>query len=56
MAKKSISNLSDEDFKSKKILVRCDLNVPLDGKVRLDYFLIFYLHEEIFFDDEEEYV
>jgi phosphoglycerate kinase len=31
-AKKSIEDLSDEDLKGKKVLVRCDVNVPLDGK------------------------
>jgi len=31
-AKKSISDLSDEELKGKKVLVRCDVNVPLDGK------------------------
>ena len=31
-AKKSIEDLSEADLKGKKVLVRCDLNVPLDGK------------------------
>jgi len=31
-AKKSISDLSDAELKGKKVLVRCDVNVPLDGK------------------------
>jgi len=31
-AKKSISDLKDEELKGKKVLVRCDVNVPLDGK------------------------
>jgi phosphoglycerate kinase len=31
-AKKSIEDLSDADLKGKKVLVRCDVNVPLDGK------------------------
>ena len=30
-AKKSIEDIGD-DFKGKKVLVRCDVNVPLDGK------------------------
>jgi len=30
-AKKSISDLSDAELKGKKVLVRCDVNVPLDG-------------------------
>jgi len=30
-AKKSISDLSDDELKGKKVLVRCDVNVPLDG-------------------------
>lgn len=32
MAKKTIEDLSDDQLKGKKVLVRCDLNVPLDGK------------------------
>merc|ERR1719424_1513184 len=32
MAKKSVADLSPAELKGKKILVRCDLNVPLDGK------------------------
>jgi phosphoglycerate kinase len=35
-AKKSIEDLSDEDLKGKKVLVRCDVNVPLDGKTITD--------------------
>ncbi|MGK3745345.1 MAG: phosphoglycerate kinase [Bacillariaceae sp.] len=31
-AKKSIEDLSDDEIKGKKVLVRCDLNVPLDGR------------------------
>ena len=31
-AKKSIEDLKDEELKGKKVLVRCDVNVPLDGK------------------------
>jgi phosphoglycerate kinase len=31
-AKKSIEDIPDEELKGKKILLRCDLNVPLDGK------------------------
>jgi len=31
-AKKSIEDLADEELKGKKVLVRCDVNVPLDGK------------------------
>jgi len=34
--KKSITDLADSDVKGKKILVRCDLNVPLDGKTITD--------------------
>jgi len=30
-AKKSIADLSDDELKGKKVLVRCDVNVPLDG-------------------------
>lgn len=30
--KLSVGDLKDEDLKGKKVLVRCDLNVPLDGK------------------------
>jgi len=35
-AKKSIEDLSDDDLKGKKVLVRCDVNVPLDGKTITD--------------------
>merc|ERR1719270_2653206 len=31
-AKKSVADLSDDELKGKKVLVRCDVNVPLDGK------------------------
>lgn len=31
-AKKSIEDLTEEELKGKKVLVRCDVNVPLDGK------------------------
>jgi phosphoglycerate kinase len=31
-AKKSIEDLTEKDLKGKKVLVRCDVNVPLDGK------------------------
>ncbi|KAL7483333.1 hypothetical protein ACHAW6_008986 [Cyclotella cf. meneghiniana] len=34
--KKSITDLSTADLKGKKVLVRCDLNVPLDGKTITD--------------------
>lgn len=36
MAKKSVSDLDAADLKGKKVLVRCDLNVPLDGKTITD--------------------
>jgi len=35
-AKKSIEDLSDAELKGKNVLVRCDLNVPLDGKTITD--------------------
>jgi phosphoglycerate kinase len=35
-AKKSIEDLTDEELKGKKVLVRCDVNVPLDGKTITD--------------------
>lgn len=35
-AKKSIEDLSDDDLKGKKVLIRCDVNVPLDGKTITD--------------------
>jgi phosphoglycerate kinase len=31
-AKKSIEDLDDAELKGKKVLIRCDVNVPLDGK------------------------
>ena len=31
-AKKSIGDLKKADLEGKKVLIRCDLNVPLDGK------------------------
>jgi len=31
-AKKSIEDLADDELKGKKVLIRCDVNVPLDGK------------------------
>eukprot|EP00957_Ditylum_brightwellii_P161931 12329188-Ditylum_brightwellii.AAC.1 len=34
--KKSISDLSEDELKGKKVLVRCDVNVPLDGKTITD--------------------
>jgi len=36
MAKKSVADLTDAELKGKKVLVRCDLNVPLDGKTITD--------------------
>merc|ERR1740138_409559 len=36
MAKKSVADLSPAELKGKKVLVRCDLNVPLDGKTITD--------------------
>jgi len=36
MAKKSVADLSPAELKGKKVLVRCDLNVPLDGKTISD--------------------
>jgi len=35
-AKKSVGDLTEEDLKGKAVLVRCDLNVPLDGKTITD--------------------
>ncbi len=35
-AKKSIEDLTEADLKGKKVLVRCDVNVPLDGKTITD--------------------
>lgn len=32
MVKKSVEDLTEADLKGKKVLIRCDLNVPLDGK------------------------
>lgn len=34
--KKSVKNLSSADLAGKRVLVRCDLNVPLDGKTITD--------------------
>merc|ERR1719453_2981434 len=31
-SKKSVKDLGEADLKGKKVLIRCDLNVPLDGK------------------------
>jgi len=36
MAKKSVGDLSKGDLEGKTVLVRCDLNVPLDGKTITD--------------------
>merc|ERR1711871_1056935 len=36
MAKKSVGDLSDADLKGKKVLVRCDLNVPLKEGIITD--------------------
>merc|ERR1719310_363266 len=36
MAKKSVADLSPAELKGKKVLIRCDLNVPLDGKTITD--------------------
>ena len=36
MAKKSVGDLTDAELKGKRVLVRCDLNVPLDGKTITD--------------------
>jgi phosphoglycerate kinase len=36
MAKKSVGDMKDADLKGKRVLVRCDLNVPLDGKTITD--------------------
>ncbi|CAN0077593.1 unnamed protein product [Ectocarpus fasciculatus] len=35
-AKKSVGDLTSEDLKGKRVLVRCDLNVPLDGSTITD--------------------
>jgi len=35
-AKKSIEDLADDELKGKRVLVRCDVNVPLDGKTITD--------------------
>jgi len=35
-AKKSVAELSKTELEGKKVLVRCDLNVPLDGKTITD--------------------
>eukprot|EP00551_Chaetoceros_affinis_P019587 CAMPEP_0203742780 /NCGR_PEP_ID=MMETSP0092-20131115/59090_1 /ASSEMBLY_ACC=CAM_ASM_001090 /TAXON_ID=426623 /ORGANISM="Chaetoceros affinis, Strain CCMP159" /LENGTH=446 /DNA_ID=CAMNT_0050630045 /DNA_START=33 /DNA_END=1373 /DNA_ORIENTATION=+ len=34
--KKSVKDLADDELKGKKVLIRCDLNVPLDGKTITD--------------------
>lgn len=34
--KKSVKDLSESDIKGKRVLVRCDLNVPLNGKTITD--------------------
>ena len=36
VAKKSVGDLSKADLEGKRVLVRCDLNVPLDGKTITD--------------------
>jgi len=36
MAKKSVEDLSDADLKGKRVLIRCDLNVPLKEKTITD--------------------
>merc|ERR1719284_722132 len=36
MAKKSVGDLTKADLEGKVVLVRCDLNVPLDGKTITD--------------------
>merc|ERR1719267_454635 len=36
MAKKSVSDLTEADLKGKAVLIRCDLDVPLDGKTITD--------------------
>jgi len=36
VAKKSVADMSEADLKGKKVLIRCDLNVPLDGKTITD--------------------
>jgi len=35
-AKKSVEDLGEAELKGKKVLIRCDLNVPLDGKTITD--------------------
>ena len=35
-AKKSVKDLPASALKGKKVLIRCDLNVPLDGKTITD--------------------
>lgn len=34
--KKSVNDLTDIELNEKKVLIRCDLNVPLDGKIITD--------------------
>merc|ERR1719327_1733943 len=36
MAKKSVGDMSKGDLEGKKVLIRCDVNVPLDGKTITD--------------------
>ena len=35
MAKKSVSTLQEADLKGKRVFVRADLNVPLDGDLKI---------------------
>ena len=35
-AKKSVASLTEAELKGKRVLIRCDLNVPLDGKTITD--------------------
>ena len=43
--KKTVEDLSEADLKGKKVLIRCDLNVPLDGA---SYRRIVFLIREFF--------
>jgi len=36
LKQKSVSDLADSELKGKKVLIRCDVNVPLDGKTITD--------------------